>query len=151
MNIPPYRNLLLLSVLAVVASSPLLVSMRRGPAGSDATEKSVAAARAFLATLDEHQRKVVNVDLNRDTRDKWSNLPTGIAPYPRNGMRLGDLTPVQQDAALKLVAAPLSPSGYQKVINIVNGDEVFDKTMARTLRARERSEERRVGKECRSR
>lgn len=136
MNIPWYRNLWLFFLLALLASSPLLISMQRAQDGSDATVKAVAAAQAFLATLDEHQRKMVNVGLNEDTRTKWNNLPTGIAP-PRNGIRLGVMTPVQQEAALKLVASPLSPSGYQKVMNIVNGDEVFDKTMARTLRARE--------------
>jgi Protein of unknown function (DUF3500) len=128
----------LLVVLALVAISPLLVSMQRAPDGRDATQKAIAAARAFLATLDEQQRKLVNVELNEDTRTKWNNLPTGIAP-PRNGIRLGVMTPVQQEAALKLVAAPLSPSGYQKVINIVNGDEVFDKTMARALRSGEQT------------
>jgi hypothetical protein len=137
-NIPRYRNLFLLVVLALVAISPLLVSMQRAPDGRDATQKAIAAARAFLATLDEQQRKLVNVELNEDTRTKWNNLPTGIAP-PRNGIRLGVMTPVQQAAALNLVAAPLSPSGYQKVINIVNGDEVFDKTMARALRAGEQT------------
>ena len=129
-------NLSLLALLALTAASPLLLSMQRGPDGSDATLKAVAAAQAFLSTLDEQQRKKVNVELNADTRNKWNNLPTGIAP-PRNGIRLGVMTPAQQEAALKLVAAPLSPSGYQKVVNIVNGDEVFDKQMARTLRARE--------------
>src|SRR5215471_2352371 len=107
MNISRYRILLLLVVLALVASSPLLVSMQRAPEGMDATQKTIAAAQAFLATLDEHQRKVVNVELNADTRTKWNNLPTGIAP-PRNGIRLGVMTPLQQEAALKLVAAPLS-------------------------------------------
>jgi hypothetical protein len=136
MNIPRYRNLSLLFVLALLASSPLLISMQRAPEGTDATIKAVAAAQAFLATLDERQRKVVNVELNGDTRTKWNNLPTGIAP-PRNGIRLGVMTPAQQEAALKLVSAPLSPSGYRKIIKIVNGDEVFNKTMARTLRARE--------------
>jgi Protein of unknown function (DUF3500) len=129
-----YRNLLLLLVLAVAAGSPLLVSMQRGPAGSDATVKAIAAAQAFLATLDEHQRKIVNVELNKDTRIRWSNLPTGRAPYPRNGIRLGDMTHVQEEAALKLVAAALSPAGFQKVMNIVNGDEVFNRTMAHSLR-----------------
>jgi hypothetical protein len=137
MNIQRYRNLLLLLVLALVAGSPLLISMQ-APDGTDATIKAVSAAKAFLATLDERQRKVVNVALNEDTRTKWNNLPTGIAP-PRNGIRLGVMTPAQQEAALKLVSAPLSPSGYQKVINIVNGDEVFDKKMARTLRAAEKT------------
>jgi hypothetical protein len=134
--IPSYRNLLLLFVLGLLAVSPLLLSMQRAPDGTDATLKAVAAAQAFLATLDARQQKAVNVELNVDTRTKWNNLPTGIAP-PRNGIRLGVMTAVQQEAALKLVAAPLSPSGYKKVIDIVNGDEVFDKTMARTLRARE--------------
>ena len=136
MNIPSGRNPLLLFVFAVLAASPLLLSVQRAPEGTDATLKAIAAAQAFLSSLDEHQRKVVNVELNEDTRIRWSNLPTGIAPYPRNGIRLGDMTPAQQEAALKLVAAPLSPSGYQKVINIINGDEVF-KTMAPSLRFRE--------------
>jgi hypothetical protein len=136
MSIPRYRNLLLLVALVLLAGSPLLISTQRAADGADATLKAVAAAQAFLATLDDHQRKIVNVELNGDTRTKWNNLPTGIAPA-RNGIRLGLMTPAQQQAALKLVAAPLSPSGYQKVINIVNGDEIFDKTMARTLRARE--------------
>src|SRR5437870_12605660 len=136
MNVPRYRNLLVLFVLALVAISPLLISMQRAPDGSDATLKAIAAAQAFLATLDEHQRNVIKVDLNKDTRIRWSNLPTGIAPYPRNGIRLGDMTAVQQEAAFKLVAAALSPAGFQKVMNIVNGDEVF-KTMAPSLRFRE--------------
>jgi hypothetical protein len=136
MNMPRYRNLFVLFVLALVASSPLLISMQRVPDGSAATLKAVAAAQAFLATLDDHQRSVIKVDLNKDTRIRWSNLPTGIAPYPRNGIRLGDMTAVQQEAALKLVAAALSQAGYQKVMNIVNGDEVF-KTMAPSLRFRE--------------
>jgi hypothetical protein len=136
MNVPRYRNLLVLFVFALVASSPLFIGMQRVPEGSDATLKAVAAAQALLATLDDHQRNIVKVDLNKDTRTKWNNLPTGVAPYPRNGIRLGDMTAVQQDAALKLVAAVLSPAGFQKVMNIVNGDEVF-KTMAPSLRFRE--------------
>jgi hypothetical protein len=133
MNMAQYRNLLQLFVLAVVAGSPL-AGMQRVPDGTDATAKAVAAAQSFLATLNEHQQKIANVDLNKDTRIRWSNLPTGRAPYPRNGVRLGDMTPVQEEAALKLVAAALSSSGFQKVMNIVNGDEVFNRTMARSLR-----------------
>jgi hypothetical protein len=36
------------------------------------------------------------------------------------------MTTAQQEAALKLVAATLSPAGYQKVMNIVNADEVLE-------------------------
>jgi hypothetical protein len=42
---------------------------------------------------------------------------------PRNGVRLGDLTKAQRDAALAVVAAVLSKDGYQKVIDIMDGDQ----------------------------
>jgi hypothetical protein len=40
-------------------------------------------------------------------------------------LRFGDLTPRQREAALALVAAALSREGYQKVTDIMNGDEVL--------------------------
>src|SRR5438105_4440885 len=40
------------------------------------------------------------------------------------------MTVAQQDAALALVAAALSPAGYQKVLNIVNADETLERTSA---------------------
>jgi len=45
-------------------------------------------------------------------------------------LKLGDLTGVQQRAALELVAAALSRMGYQKVMNIVNAEENFARTSA---------------------
>jgi hypothetical protein len=100
----------------------------------DANARSVAAAKAYLATLDEKQRAKASVELNPTTRVSWSNLPTGIAmqngALERNGLKLGALTPVQQEAALALVAAPLSQSGFQKVMNIVNADEDLEQSTA---------------------
>src|ERR1019366_6946048 len=43
----------------------------------------------------------------------------------RNGLRFGDMTSRQREAALALVAAALSREGYQKVTDIMNGDEVL--------------------------
>jgi hypothetical protein len=40
-------------------------------------------------------------------------------------LRFGDMTSRQRDAALALVAAALSRDGYQKVTDIMNGDEVL--------------------------
>jgi hypothetical protein len=40
-------------------------------------------------------------------------------------LRFGDLKPAQREAALKLVAAALSRDGYQKITDIMNGDEVL--------------------------
>jgi hypothetical protein len=118
-----------------VGSAQTVVSAERTPATPDATLKAVAAAKAFLATLDGRQQAAVVLPLNKDTRSKWSNLPNGAAglTFARNGLKLGDLTAVQQQAALELVGAALSRMGYQKVMNIVNAEEDFARS---TLQAR---------------
>jgi hypothetical protein len=83
----------------------------------------VAAAGAFLATLNDEERARVTFGFNSSQRTGWSNLPSGI--FQRNGLRLGDMTPQQRTAALALVAAALSAEGYKKVTDIMNGDEVL--------------------------
>ncbi len=90
---------------------------------SDATGKTVAAAKAFLATLDEAGRAKVNFPFNSDLKSKWSNFPVGMVP--RNGVRWGDLSAAQREAADKLLATALSKQGLQKVKEIMYGDEVL--------------------------
>ena len=87
------------------------------------TAKVVEAANAFLATLSAAERTKCTFGFNSTQRTGWSNLPTGI--FQRNGLRFGDMTPRQRQAALALVAAALSREGYQKVTDIMNGDEVL--------------------------
>jgi hypothetical protein len=43
-------------------------------------------------------------------------------------LRIGDLTKPQLDAVLGLLATALSPQGYEKVLQIMEGDEVLRKT-----------------------
>lgn len=106
----------------------------RGASVEETTRKAVSVAKSFLSTLDDRLRAKASLPLNAKTRANWSNLPSGATfqngATERNGVKLGDLTPVQQEAALALVAATLSPSGYQKVINIVNADETLERTSA---------------------
>ena len=70
-------------------------------------QRLVTAADAFLATLDAAKRAKANGELNAKTRTIWSNLPTGIAMQvganERNGLKLGDMTPAQEKAALALL------------------------------------------------
>ena len=87
------------------------------------TAKVVDAANAFLETLSSAERTKCSFGFTSSQRTGWSNLPSGI--FQRNGLRFGDLTTRQRDAALKLVAAALSREGYQKVTDIMNGDEVL--------------------------
>jgi len=93
------------------------------PANAGATARVVEAANAFLATLSDAERAKATFGFASAQRTGWSNLPSGI--FQRNGLRFGDITSRQREAALALVAAALSRSGYQKVTDIMNADEVL--------------------------
>jgi hypothetical protein len=125
----------LLAAVLVVGTIGVSALQRAAPA-TDATARAVAAADAYLATLDPAQRKKANIDLNEKTRTVWSNLPTGMAMQvgatERNGIKLGDMTPAQEKAALALVAATLSADGFQKAMAIVDADQVLETRSAPT-------------------
>lgn len=93
---------------------------------SDATGKTVAAATAFLATLDAAGRAKVSLPFDDEHKTRWSNFPVGMVP--RNGLRWGDLSAAQRTAALQLLSTALSKSGLQKVQEIMEGDEVLKVT-----------------------
>jgi hypothetical protein len=96
------------------------------PAAGDATQGTVAAAQAFLATLDDAQRARASFSFDSDLKSRWSNFPVGMVP--RNGVRWGDLQPAQREAALKLLAVALSEQGLRKTREIMDGDEVLKAT-----------------------
>jgi hypothetical protein len=90
---------------------------------NDPTGKTVVAAKAFLATLDDAGRAKVSFAFNSDQKSKWSNLPQGI--FNRNGLRWGDMSSSQREAGLKLLSVALSRQGLQKAKEIMEGDEVL--------------------------
>ena len=119
-----YAPLLWLALLVPVAvGSAQRATSPPAPATASVTAKVVAAADAFLKTLSESERAKVTFGFTSAQRTGWSNLPSGI--FERKGARLGDLTPPQREAALALVASALSSTGYKKVVDIMNGDEVL--------------------------
>ncbi len=85
------------------------------------TPNAVAAANAFLDSLDAAKREKAVYDFGSGKKPNWSNLP--ISFVPRNGLMLGDLTKEQREKAMAVVASVLSKEGYQKVINIMDGDQ----------------------------
>jgi uncharacterized protein DUF3500 len=117
-------------MLALVVPLAFGLAQRASPskpapaaANVGATTKVVEAANAFLATLNDAERAKATFGFASAQRTGWSNLPSGI--FQRNGLRFGDITSRQREAALALVAAALSQSGYRKVTDIMNGDEVL--------------------------
>jgi hypothetical protein len=104
------------ALAAVLVFGTIGVTSRQRPApAADGTTRAVTAAEAFLATLDEKQRLKANVELNDTTRTIWSNLPSGsklqVGAMERNGLKIADMTPPQEKAALALLAATLSKGG----------------------------------------
>jgi hypothetical protein len=85
------------------------------------TPRAVEAANAFLDALDVKQRDQAVCEYGGAKKANWSNLP--VTFVPRNGVRLGDLTKEQRAKAMGVVAAVLSKDGYQKVIDIMDGDQ----------------------------
>ena len=125
-----YRKLV--PVLVLLGLSALTASTaQRSPTPFAATSRAVAAAQAFLATLDDGGRAKAKIELNARTRTIWSNLPSGATlqsgATERNGLKLGGMTPAQEKAALALVAATLSRNGFQKAMSIVDADEELEK------------------------
>jgi hypothetical protein len=113
-------------VIAIAAGSPQQAGSVQQPepaASAAVTARVVAAANGFLATLSAAERAKGTFAFTSSQRTGWSNLPTGA--FQRNGLRLGDMTTRQREAALALVASALSREGYQKVTDIMNADEAL--------------------------
>jgi len=112
----------LASVLACLGLLVLSVYFSRDSKGGDqVVANAVAKANAFLETLDGQKRAKVLLDFDSGKKPSWSNLP--VTMVARNGLPLGELTKPQRAAALDAIAAVLSKEGFQKVLDIMNGDD----------------------------
>src|SRR5580765_2188805 len=98
-----------------------LVEQKDANSAAVQAAKAVEAGKAFLNSLDAKQRGKAVFEFSSTKKSGWSNLP--ITNVPRNGVRMGDLTKAQRDAAMNLLASVLSKEGHQKVIDIMNADE----------------------------
>ncbi len=95
-----------------------------GLSAQTGTPAVVKAANAFLATLTEAQKKSVLFAFDdQEQRVRWSNLP--VRMVPRKGLSMGELSAPQRTAATALLASALSRRGFEKVQEIVEGDEVL--------------------------
>ena len=126
------RLVLIASALAT-AAGPLPLSGQRAaspPAAANTqaatTARIVTAAKAVIASLDEAGRAKVQFPFDSPQKAKWSNFPSGI--FQRDGIKMGDLTAAQKDAVMNLLAVALSREGFQKVRDIMRGDEVLKTT-----------------------
>jgi len=88
------------------------------------TSQIVTAANTFLSTLDAKEQKNVQFAFDDEKqRARWSNLPVGMVP--RAGISMGEMTPAQRSAVMALLSSALSKTGFVKVQQIMEGDEVL--------------------------
>lgn len=86
---------------------------------------SVDAANTFISSLTPEQRSVALLEFDSPLRPNWSNFPSGIIDFERNGVRIGDLDPAQTGLMREFLKQSLSPDGYEKVIDVVGADGVL--------------------------
>jgi hypothetical protein len=111
------------------AVAALCLSGIAAPAQS-ATSQIVKAANTFLSTLNDKQRSSVTYSFNdAQQRARWSNFPTSFVT--RGGIPLKDMNPTQRSAAMALVSSALSRRGFEKVQQIMEGDEVLKSSESR--------------------
>jgi hypothetical protein len=121
------KRIFLASALSFLITGPEWTGFSQTHRGaSNATVEIAGAAKKFFVTLDETQRGNAVFDFKDEAqRKRWSNLPTTMVK--RGGLRMGDLTKPQRDAAMGVLAAALSAQGYEKAQQIVEGDEMLRK------------------------
>lgn len=108
---------------AAIAATTLCLITTAASAQSG-TARVVRTANAFLATLDSAQRQRVLFKYDdAQQRVRWSNLPTRFVA--RAGLSMGELSATQRAAAMTMLSSALSARGYEKVQQIVQGDEVL--------------------------
>jgi hypothetical protein len=113
------KSLRLVCTLSVICLLTTAATAQNTPA-----TKMLGAANTFLATLDAKQRQSVLFAFDdQQQRQRWSNLPTTM--IPRAGINLGAMSAPQRNAAMALVSSALSTMGFEKVQQIMGGDEVL--------------------------
>jgi hypothetical protein len=118
MNAHAMRRARGIGALALLCLSASTASAQRP------TAQIVSAANRLLATLDQQQKDRLLFNFDDDAqRRRWSNLP--VQMVPRAGLKMGDLSAAQRAAAMALLSSTLSKRGYEKIQQIVQGDEML--------------------------
>ena len=109
-----------LIALVLAAFAAVAVSAQRTP--TPAAAMTTAATR-FLDSLNADQRKQATYPLESDEYLRWNFIPTEA--FPRNGLRLKDMTEPQQKLAHELLKSGLSDRGYQTYTAIIALEDIL--------------------------
>ena len=113
-------------VIAGLSLTIGLLGFALGPAGlrspdlAEPSEELVAAAQAFLASLDDAGREKAVIALESEERFNWNYVP-----MVRQGLPLKEMTLEQRRAAHAMLRTILSSSGYLKATSIMQLEDVL--------------------------
>jgi hypothetical protein len=108
-------------LLASSFSLALLAFVAFSPNQKDSIETGlVAAAQQFQQTLDQNQQNKLKYDFEDDERYNWH-----FVPRDRNGLPVKAMNEDQREAAMQLLQLSLSETGYQKVQNVMELENVL--------------------------
>jgi hypothetical protein len=80
-------------------------------------------AVVFLKALDKDQLEKAQLSFEDLTRTDWHFLPGAM--WPRAGVQLAELNPSQKELCFKLLKSHLSEEGYEKVLRIIDLENVL--------------------------
>ena len=85
----------------------------------------VSAAIDFIGLLDAQQQEAALLPFDSNKRPNWSNLPAGMLPFDRNGVRIGNLSDVQRTAMLAFLSTAMSLEGLDTLTAVVAAEAVL--------------------------
>jgi hypothetical protein len=107
--------------VVIVAGSGLLGAAVLSEEVEPAAAKMGAAADTLVASMDAAQKAKAVFDFDDRERSNWHFVPYQQKKMPlRKGLRLEEMTPDQRAAALKLLEAGTSPSGFTTASTIMS-------------------------------
>lgn len=78
----------------------------------------------FVDQLSPDQKKMAFYEFSSEEREKWTNLPVGMAPRP--GINIGRLTNDQRKSLHRILYAAFSSQGYLKTTSILSLDNLLN-------------------------
>ena len=89
-------------------------------------------AAEFLTSLNENQKAKAQYDLDSENRYRWHYLPA--TDFPRPGISLKEMDQMQKELVFDLLKSNLSTSGYQKMLKIIDLENVLSEIENNTER-----------------
>jgi len=109
------REFLIRSAAACAASSSLVAWTSSDLLAIHPVLAARETAQGFLASLSNDQRALAQIEFKDQKRSEWHFIPMET----RKGLPLREMTEPQRQAALGLLAAVLSESGFRRAVDIM--------------------------------